>query len=157
MRREHRNDGGAGRAAATVALLRSSRPAWREAEKQSAHLCGIMHVLKTGCRWVDCPPEYGPHKAIYNRFNRWSAQGIWQSIFEAAAETAERLEQQDSRLVDRLCRPWVLILIPGNTADCTVGGQHASVCLYGIKELLGDKSYDSNSFRKSLRKAASDQ
>jgi transposase len=38
-----------------------------------------MHVLKTGCRWVDCPPEYGPHKTIYNRFNRWSAQGIWQS------------------------------------------------------------------------------
>src|SRR5260370_20342512 len=56
-------------------------------------LSGIMHVLKTGCRWVDCPPEYGPHKTIYNRFNRWSAQGIWQSIFEAAAETAERPER----------------------------------------------------------------
>src|SRR5258708_499486 len=24
-------------------------------------LSGIMHVLKTGCRLVDCPPEYGPH------------------------------------------------------------------------------------------------
>ena len=47
-------------------------------------LSGIMHVLKTGCRWVDCPPEYGPAKTVYNRFNRWSAQGIWQSIFEAA-------------------------------------------------------------------------
>ena len=23
-------------------------------------LSGIMHVLKSGCRWVDCPPEYGP-------------------------------------------------------------------------------------------------
>jgi transposase len=29
-----------------------------------------MHVLKIGCRWEDCPPEYGPHKTIYNRFNR---------------------------------------------------------------------------------------
>src|SRR6476660_7227845 len=48
-------------------------------------LSGIMHVLKSGCRWVDCPPEYGPAKTVYNRFNRWSAQGIWQSIFEAAA------------------------------------------------------------------------
>src|SRR4029077_6273303 len=48
-----------------------------------------MHVLKSGCRWVDCPPEYGPAKTVYNRFNRWSAQGIWQSIFEAAAEPAE--------------------------------------------------------------------
>ena len=26
-----------------------------------------------------------PAKTVYNRFNRWSAQGIWQSIFEAAA------------------------------------------------------------------------
>src|SRR5215470_10594715 len=23
-------------------------------------LSGIIHVLKTGCRWQDCPPEYGP-------------------------------------------------------------------------------------------------
>ena len=22
-------------------------------------LSGILHVLKSGCRWVDCPPEYG--------------------------------------------------------------------------------------------------
>src|SRR5258705_2247388 len=56
-------------------------------------LSGIMHVLESGCRWVDCPPEYGPAKTVYNRFNRWSAQGIWQSIFEAAAEPAEPPER----------------------------------------------------------------
>jgi len=44
-----------------------------------------------------------------------------------------------------------LILTPGNTADCTVGRACVSL-LDGIKELLGDKAYDSNSFRKSLRK-----
>jgi transposase len=48
-------------------------------------LSGIMHVLKSGCRWQDCPPEYGPHKTIYNRFARWSARGIWQKIFETVA------------------------------------------------------------------------
>ncbi len=31
-------------------------------------LSGIMHVLKIGCRWQDCPKDYGPHKTIYNRF-----------------------------------------------------------------------------------------
>ena len=56
-------------------------------------LSGIMHVLKSGCRWVDCPPEYGPAKTIYNRFNRWSARGIWQSIYEAVAESPEPPEQ----------------------------------------------------------------
>ncbi len=52
-----------------------------------------MHVLKTGCRWVDCPPEYGPHRTIYNRFNRRSGRGIWQSIYEAVAGSPEAPEQ----------------------------------------------------------------
>jgi transposase len=53
----------------------------------------IMHVLKVGCRWVDCPKAYGPHKTIYNRFARWSERGIWQNIFEAVAASAEPPEQ----------------------------------------------------------------
>ena len=55
-------------------------------------------------------------------------------------------------LADKLCRPWVLILTPGNTADCTVAPACVSL-LDGIRELLGDKAYDSNKFRKSLREA----
>ena len=34
-------------------------------------ISGILHVLKSGCRWKDCPPEYGPHTTVYNRFARW--------------------------------------------------------------------------------------
>ena len=30
-------------------------------------ISGIIHVLKSGCRWRDCPPEYGPPTTIYNR------------------------------------------------------------------------------------------
>ena len=48
-------------------------------------LSGIMHVMKVGCRWKDCPAEYGPHKTVYNRFARWSERGVWQKIFEAVA------------------------------------------------------------------------
>jgi transposase len=53
-------------------------------------ISGIAHVLHIGCRWCDCPAEYGPSTTIYNRFNRWSKAGIWQTIlarlvtFEAA-------------------------------------------------------------------------
>lgn len=46
-------------------------------------ISGIMHMLKTGARWRDCPSEYGPHTTIYNRFNRWSQQGIWEEVFYA--------------------------------------------------------------------------
>jgi len=46
-------------------------------------ISGIIHVLKSGCRWKDCPPEYGPPTTIYNRFNRWSRRRLWVDILEA--------------------------------------------------------------------------
>jgi transposase len=45
----------------------------------------------------------------------------------------------------------VIILTPGNVADCTVAPECVSLMAGNIKELLGDKAYDSNSFRKLLR------
>src|SRR5438128_5963327 len=38
-------------------------------------ISGIVHVLKSGCRWCDCPPDYGPPTTIYNRFLPWSRPG----------------------------------------------------------------------------------
>lgn len=46
-------------------------------------ISGIVHMLRSGARWRDCPAEYGPYTTIYNRFNRWSRQGVWHAIFEA--------------------------------------------------------------------------
>ncbi len=48
-------------------------------------ISGIMHVLKTGCRWCDLPSEYGPHTTIYNRFVRWARRGVWEDLFNALA------------------------------------------------------------------------
>jgi len=45
----------------------------------------------------------------------------------------------------------VIILTPGNVADCTVAPECVSLMAASITKLLGDKAYDSNSFRKSLR------
>ncbi len=46
-------------------------------------ISGILHVLKVGCRWCDCPTEYGPRTTIYNRFNRWSHRGYWLKLLDA--------------------------------------------------------------------------
>jgi transposase len=46
-------------------------------------ISGILHVLKTGCRWKDCPVDYGPPTTIYNRFNRWSGRRLWTDILDA--------------------------------------------------------------------------
>jgi transposase len=48
-------------------------------------ISGILHVLKTGCRWRDVPSVYGPPTTIYNRYNRWSQRRVWQRIFEKMA------------------------------------------------------------------------
>ena len=40
-------------------------------------------MLQSGARWRDCPAEYGPYTTVYNRFNRWSRQGVWHDIFKA--------------------------------------------------------------------------
>ena len=49
-------------------------------------ISGIIHILKSGCRWRDCPPEYGPPTTVYNRFNRWSHKKHWQKILQALAD-----------------------------------------------------------------------
>ena len=60
-------------------------------------ISGIIHVLKVGCRWQDCPAIYGPATTIYNRFNRWAARGIWRKLFAAlVAAEADGVQMIDS-------------------------------------------------------------
>jgi transposase len=54
-------------------------------------ISGIMHMLRSGARWRDCPPDYGPYTTIYNRFNRWSRQGVWTDIFYALTGSTGRI------------------------------------------------------------------
>jgi len=48
-------------------------------------ISGIVHVLRSGCRWADAPAIYGPRKTLYNRFVHWAAKGVWRAVFEALA------------------------------------------------------------------------
>ena len=60
-------------------------------------ISGILHVLKSGCRWCDCPPEYGPPTTIYNRFVRWARRGVWETLFR---DLAERGRSTDIQMID---------------------------------------------------------
>jgi len=55
-------------------------------------ISGIVHVLKSGCRWSDCPKEYGPAKTIYNRFTRWAKRGVWERLFHKLADPGQAAE-----------------------------------------------------------------
>ena len=57
-------------------------------------ISGIVHVLKSGCRWCDCPPEYGPATTIYNRFVRWAERGIWENLFRQLAGRGRSINTQ---------------------------------------------------------------
>ena len=66
----------------------------KEREDDRRVISGILHVLKSGCRWCDCPPEYGPPTTIYNRFARWAERGIWEKLFRALADRGRSLDTQ---------------------------------------------------------------
>jgi transposase len=53
-------------------------------------------------------------------------------------------------VVDDLCRPWVLVLTPGNTADCVMAEACVSL-IPGVTQLLADKGYDTDAFRAFLK------
>ena len=60
-------------------------------------ISGILHVLKSGCRWCDCPPDYGPPTTIYNRFVRWARRGVWEKLFR---ELADRGRSNQTQMID---------------------------------------------------------
>ncbi len=69
--------------AAIDRLLPTNQPGARRV------ISGMVHVLKSGCRWKDCPALYGPPTTIYNRFNRRSWRGLWGRIFAELVARAE--------------------------------------------------------------------
>jgi transposase len=48
-------------------MLRGRRGAHRVDDRRV--ISGIVHMLRSGGRWRDCPAANGPYTTIYNRFN----------------------------------------------------------------------------------------
>lgn len=65
--------------------LPTNQPGARRVDDRRV-ISGIIHMLKCGGRWADCPPAYGPSTTVYNRWNRWSRRGIWTRILVALTE-----------------------------------------------------------------------
>jgi transposase len=87
------------RRAVTVLNRRSARGDVRGVERADDRrvISGIVHVLKSGCRWYDCPEAYGPPTTIYNRFVRWARRGIWENLFR---ELAANGRSADTQMID---------------------------------------------------------
>ena len=48
-------------------------------------LSGIIFINRNGLRWCDAPKEYGPAKTLYNRWKRWSENGVFARIMVGLA------------------------------------------------------------------------
>src|SRR5262249_14630915 len=52
--------------------------------RRAGRISGIVHVLRSGCRWCDCPPEYGPPTTIHSTLGR--ARNLGKSVPPAGRE-----------------------------------------------------------------------
>ena len=76
-------------------LLPRNQPGARRTDDRRV-ISGIVHVLKVGCRWQDCPAVYGPSTTVYNRFRRWTMRGLWRRLFDVLT----RMDPGDVQAID---------------------------------------------------------
>jgi len=45
-------------------------------------LNALLYVAEQGCKWRGLPKRFGPWHTIYTRMNRWSKNGVLETVFE---------------------------------------------------------------------------
>ena len=60
-------------------------------------LSGIIFINRNGLRWCDAPKEYGPHKTLYNRWKRWSDNGVFARIHDRPGRHERRAQDDHDR------------------------------------------------------------
>jgi transposase len=58
----------------------------------------LLYLNRTGCPWRDLPPELGYWHAVYMKFRRWEARGVWQRLWKSLQ--AEGFSQARSLFID---------------------------------------------------------
>ena len=44
---------------------------------------GILWALSDGGRWRNLPERFGPWQTVYDRFCKWTWEGLWDRLLEA--------------------------------------------------------------------------
>ena len=63
-----------------------------------AMIDGILHVLSDGGRWRNLPPEFGPWQTVYDRFRKWTREGLWDRLLDKLRARKEAAGEIDFRL-----------------------------------------------------------
>ena len=46
----------------------------------------ILWLARTGAHWRALPEEFGKWNSVYQRFNRWCREGVWENLFNNLAD-----------------------------------------------------------------------
>ncbi len=68
--------------AAAVAAAKHSEAGAPSQMSEREFLEAVLHLQRTGSPWRDLPPELGYWHAVYMRFRRWEARGVWQRLWQ---------------------------------------------------------------------------
>lgn len=55
-------------------------------------LNAILWIARSGAPWRDLPEHYGSWKTVYNKFNKWAKEGVFEKVFEILNEDADMQE-----------------------------------------------------------------
>src|SRR6187401_2469252 len=117
-------------------------------------ISGIVQVLKSGCRWCDCPPEYGPHTTIYNRFVRCARRGGRRKRGEQKQAIGRSRGGRNTKihaLADAKGRLIAIVLTGGEAHDFPLA-KRLIRRVNPPEHLLGDMAYDGDELREELER-----
>lgn len=60
----------------------------------------VLYLADSGCKWRQLPAEYGAWDAVYNRFRRWVAAGVFERLFASLPPRAAGLDEVRRVFVD---------------------------------------------------------
>jgi putative transposase len=46
----------------------------------------IFYVLKTGCQWENLPGDFPPYSTVFDYYNQWRKNKVWQQFNDALRE-----------------------------------------------------------------------
>lgn len=68
----------------------------RSGKNNRLFIDAVLYVLKTGVPWRDLPDRFGNWNSVWRRFDRWCANGIWETIVKELCEYDLEEVQLDS-------------------------------------------------------------